>query len=724
VSGKLALIIGNSEYEDASLAKLVTPDVDVAALAEVLRDPEIGAFDEVVALVNQPASTIRRSIAGFYAGRGRDDLLLLYFSGHGIRDDRGQLFLAVKDTEHNLLRGTAIPASYITDEMDNSRSRRQVLILDCCHSGAFAHGMKGSPGASVGTAAAFEGTGSGRVVLTATDSTQYAWEGDQVIGQAENSVFTHYLIQGLHTGQADADADGSITLDELYDYVYDRVVNETPMQKPGKWSYGQQGGMVIARNPRPVLKPVALPPDMQQTMDDPRPWVREGAVSELDRLARGSHPGLALAAREALKRMAEDDSRRVAAAAMGALVAYEGTQSTPEDTKVAETAPAEVERLSTKQVEAQADREVRVRQSKREEPQPHSRGEDDKDRAGFVRSEVTTHHEFTTTISEGSIWRLILLVVAGWAISGLIGASYIEFSVVYIITGTIAGLIIGLVLWRSELFIHWKQILLIAIGWTIGAFVGGVIVEFLRGKLFWFDSGWVGSWIIAGVIGGFSIGLVLWRTELSIKWKPILVIVACCVIGALIGGFLGYYFSAWAMIVWVISGAMGGLTVGLVLQRTKLSNRWRQILVITIGWGIGGYIGSALGSIIGSDTGLANAIANSLLGETIPAYILSLGIEGVISGALIGSIGGLSTGLMMWQAEMSINWKQVWSITSAWAFGWAIGLGMFKYIGAAGQFTTNLVGFIGLAVSGLISGVIGSAVMLSQLSQVYQRKQF
>ena len=122
----------------------------------------------MIALVNQPSTTVRRAISSFFVGRERNDLLLLYFSGHGIRDDRGQLFLAVKDTEHNLLRGTAIPAGYITEEMDNSRSR-QVLILDCCHSGAFSQGMKGAPGAKVGTAAAFEGTGSGRVVLTATD---------------------------------------------------------------------------------------------------------------------------------------------------------------------------------------------------------------------------------------------------------------------------------------------------------------------------------------------------------------------------------------------------------------------------------------------------------------------------------------------------------------------------------------------------------------------------
>ena len=70
---------------------------------------------------------MRRAISRFYATKNRDDVLLLYFSGHGVLDDRGQLYLAVKDTERGLLRGTAIGAAFITDEMDRSYSRRQVL---------------------------------------------------------------------------------------------------------------------------------------------------------------------------------------------------------------------------------------------------------------------------------------------------------------------------------------------------------------------------------------------------------------------------------------------------------------------------------------------------------------------------------------------------------------------------------------------------------------------
>jgi uncharacterized caspase-like protein len=249
VSKRLGLLIGNSVYRDNTLARLAAPDVDVGDLADVLLDPEVGGFDDVNVIVNVSAAIARRAISDFFSTKDREDLLLLYFSCHGVLDENGRLYFAFKDTERQLLRATSISATYITDEMNASRSQRQVLILDCCHSGAFARGSKGAAGGSVGTATAFEGNGYGRVVLTATDATQYAWEDDQVSGEPLNSLFTRYLVEGLQSGEADADKDGRITVDELYDYIYPRVLKQTPKQTPGKWSYKEQGEIVIASSP-------------------------------------------------------------------------------------------------------------------------------------------------------------------------------------------------------------------------------------------------------------------------------------------------------------------------------------------------------------------------------------------------------------------------------------------------------------------------------------------
>jgi hypothetical protein len=313
---KLALVIGTSEYQDPALARLKAPDADVQELSDLLRHPAIGQFDEVQPLVNASEAATRRAIASFFARARPDDMLLLYFSGHGVLDDKGRLYLAAQDTQRDLPHATAISAAFVTDAMDSSRSRRQVLILDCCHSGAFARGARSPGGAKAVTEATFEGLGYGRAVLTATDATQYAWEGEAIMGEADNSVFTHFMIEGLKSGAADTDNDGDVTLEELYNYLYGEVVRITPKQTPRKWSYNQQGEFVIARNPHPrAPQPTPLPEDLQHSVEDLRPWVREGAVRELERLLLSGGPGLAAAALAALQRLKDDDSRRVSLAA-------------------------------------------------------------------------------------------------------------------------------------------------------------------------------------------------------------------------------------------------------------------------------------------------------------------------------------------------------------------------------------------------------------------------
>jgi hypothetical protein len=251
---RLALIVASSQFTDETLQQLVAPGQDAADLARVLEDATIGGF-EVKRLINRPSHEVRREIEAFFANRKRDDLLLLYFSGHGVKDDDGRLYLATTDTRRGLFRSTAVPATFVNETMTASRSRRQVLVLDCCHSGAFARGMVAKGGDSVDIRDRFEGRG--RVVLTASNATQYAFQGDEIIGEGSRSVFTHSLVQGLETGEADLDGDGWISLDELYDYVYDRVTDETPQQTPGKWTFDLQGDIRIARSLLGKRKPAA-----------------------------------------------------------------------------------------------------------------------------------------------------------------------------------------------------------------------------------------------------------------------------------------------------------------------------------------------------------------------------------------------------------------------------------------------------------------------------------
>ena len=318
---KYALVIGNNKYNDPKLAQLKTPAADSQALAKVLVDKNIGAFDEVSPLIDKTETEIRRAISSFLSNKKPDDLVLVYFSGHGVLDDRGRLFLSLKDTETNLLKATAIPSTFISDEMDSCRSKRQILILDCCHSGAFARGTKGEQKAV--TEATFEGSGYGRVVMTASNSTQYALEGDQVISQTKLSLFTHFLLEGLSTGAADIDNDGHISLDEWYDYTYARVISETPKQIPHRWSYNQQGDLIIARNPNVKKKVVELPYELTQALESSFGGIRESAVNELGKYLRSHDPEMVGLAVSALEKMKEDDSRRISLQAEKLLSEFE-----------------------------------------------------------------------------------------------------------------------------------------------------------------------------------------------------------------------------------------------------------------------------------------------------------------------------------------------------------------------------------------------------------------
>ena len=315
-----ALIIANTEYTDPGLAQLTAPGKDAEDFARVLKSADIAGFDNVITLMNENISKVNETVDDFFALKKPDDLLVFYFSGHGVRDEYGELYLAIKNTNRARLRSTAIRADYIRESMDQSRSRRQVLILDCCNSGAFAQGTKAETGGTMGTATTFEGTGYGRVVLTASDATQFAWEGDKVIGESSNSLFTHYLVKGLE-GEADQDGDGKITVDELYDYAYEQIVNITPKQTPGKWSYKQQGEIVLRQSTSMEnIKPVSLPDQLTSEIENPYPEVRLRAVGQLAKLLSGKNLGLARSAREVLEKIAaDDDSRRVAQAALQAL---------------------------------------------------------------------------------------------------------------------------------------------------------------------------------------------------------------------------------------------------------------------------------------------------------------------------------------------------------------------------------------------------------------------
>ncbi|MFD8520011.1 caspase family protein [Streptomyces capillispiralis] len=269
-AGRYALLVATGTYDDRALSRLRSPARDAHALAEVLGDPRIGDF-EVSTVVDGRHREVTRAIERFFLDRRRDDLLLLHLSCHGLKNDRGELHFAAADTDRRLLASTSVPAPFVRRQMNACRARSVVLLLDCCYSGAFLAGSKGDTTVHVHD----ELAGHGRAVLTATNRTEYAWEGERITAlDPEPSRFTGAVVRGLRSGEADGNRDGLIDVHELYDYVYEELHSAGAEQRPQMWAELEHR-VVVARS---VLRP--LPPVRRESGGPPvrrrgEPPVRE-----------------------------------------------------------------------------------------------------------------------------------------------------------------------------------------------------------------------------------------------------------------------------------------------------------------------------------------------------------------------------------------------------------------------------------------------------------------
>lgn len=131
-------------------------------------------------------------------------------------------------------------------------------------------------------------------------------------------MFTAALVEGLATGDADRDEDGWVAINELYDYVFERVRERNPNQTPSR-DIEMQGELYLARSRRRRIRALPIPADLQAASTDPNMFTRLGALSELrSRLASDNFP-VAAGAYDALAVMAGTDIKHVADAAKSVL---------------------------------------------------------------------------------------------------------------------------------------------------------------------------------------------------------------------------------------------------------------------------------------------------------------------------------------------------------------------------------------------------------------------
>lgn len=234
-----ALLIANKTYEkDSGFASLCSPHADAAALKKVLCDEVRGKFDTVDVLLDRSRNEVLIAITDALKKKRKSDLLLIYFSGHGQTNDYGDLFLATSDSSSSHLEATAVDAHHISKMMGRSDAGKTVLVLDCCHAGAFPTGQKSNDLVEAAAKRCSEAGGS--YVLMACGEFELAQDGVD----GELSMLTRHFVRGLQ-GAADINGDGAVTANELATYL-DQSMSQGGIQKFNQSGRNRHGKVVLS----------------------------------------------------------------------------------------------------------------------------------------------------------------------------------------------------------------------------------------------------------------------------------------------------------------------------------------------------------------------------------------------------------------------------------------------------------------------------------------------
>jgi uncharacterized caspase-like protein len=169
-------------------------------------------------------AAVRDRVAECAQQTTEEDMLVFYFSGHGVLRN-GVPLLVPYDYDRNSPETSAISVDEIRTLLADTPARAKILILDACHAG---------PDIGLGNPQGKEATGldsmpegfldrvfgqaRGTAILSACVAKQQSW----TYPDSGLSAFTHFLVHGLK-GAADMDQKGFVTVSDAFHFVVDRV---------------------------------------------------------------------------------------------------------------------------------------------------------------------------------------------------------------------------------------------------------------------------------------------------------------------------------------------------------------------------------------------------------------------------------------------------------------------------------------------------------------------
>jgi uncharacterized caspase-like protein len=293
---RIALVVGVDHYDSSVFGQLDYAGADATAVGDVIKDTTGGGFHRVDVALGKEATqrqAVLEQLRRLKAELLPQDVFVLYFSGHGtfdVDERGGRLYLLPSDAVPGRLAETALDLEALRAFFGGLPADRKAFIVDACFHG---QGKSAANPALEGRIdevlqdlrqSEVRGLGSGEAHLFASTLGRPAFE-DHTLG---HGVYTHYLLQALTWGQADADRDGDGVISAWEAHDHARLLTEqhtSAVQVP-------EASLRVVGSQDVVL---AGDPDARQQREDallfsygaPR-W--DGATVVVDGRARGAFP--------------------------------------------------------------------------------------------------------------------------------------------------------------------------------------------------------------------------------------------------------------------------------------------------------------------------------------------------------------------------------------------------------------------------------------------------
>jgi hypothetical protein len=248
-----AVVVGINQYP--RLPKLKYAVNDAQAFYRLLTERNRVPAENITLLLDGQATlrNLRSALGtGLKGAAGTGDMVIIFFAGHGATErdsespdgDGLEKYILTYDSDPADLFSTALPMRDIALILNRIRSERLVFLADSCYSGASGGRTVGTGGIRANISDTFLerlAGGRGKVIITASAANEVSVEKDDL----RHGVFTYYLLEGLK-GAADADHDGTVTVDEAYRYVSDRVPRATGQEQHPVKKGSVEGSLVLS----------------------------------------------------------------------------------------------------------------------------------------------------------------------------------------------------------------------------------------------------------------------------------------------------------------------------------------------------------------------------------------------------------------------------------------------------------------------------------------------